>query len=285
MPQETQRRASWQLPPGVTRGMWDYAQADHIARDYDEYFAFNRLFDFDEQVLAKYITRPGWVFDLGCGTGRAAVLPLRRCGFSRAWRSICRPEMLAVVGAKASEESLPIDRLLANLVELDCLADGSADYCISLFSTLGMICGRENRDRALAHVRRLLKPGGVFILHVHNYWYNLYDPGGPWWLIKNLLRATFRRDVEAGDKFFDYRRIPNMFLHVFRRRELVRAPRAGFTIREDDLAARDPRPASGAEPWPPWKFLATHGERLDRGLLAECGPLRVLCAQTRLAAI
>lgn len=238
MLQDSQRRPSWQLPPGVTRGMWDYAQADHIAQDYDDYFALNRLFEFDEQVLAKYFTRPGLVFDLGCGTGRA-LMPLARRGF-RGLAIDLSAEMLAVVGAKAAEENLPIDRLLANLVELDCLADNSADYCISLFSTLGMIHGQRNRDRALAHVRRLLKPGGVFVLHVHNYWYNLYDPGGPWWLLKNLLRATVRRDIEAGDKFFDYRRIPNMFLHVFRRRELVRAlTQAGFKIRE--LIPLDPR--------------------------------------------
>jgi SAM-dependent methyltransferase len=211
--------------------MWDYANADHIARDYDQYFAFNRLFDFDEEILNRYFDRPGLVVDLGCGTGRALV-PLVRAGH-RGLAVDLSMEMLAVVGEKAAEEALPIDRVQANLVELGCLADGCVDYAICLFSTLGMIRGAENRRRAIEHVRRILKPGGVFILHVHNFWYNLFDPGGPWWVIKSVAAAPFRKDFDVGDKFFDYRGIPQMYLHVFRRRELLPLLNgAGFRIRE-----------------------------------------------------
>jgi SAM-dependent methyltransferase len=231
-------RPSWQLPPGVTRGMWEYAQAEHIARDYDSYFAHNRLFEFDEAVLARHFARPGVVVDLGAGTGRALV-PLARRGFHGVAVDLST-EMLDVIGEKAAEEKLRIDRVLANMVELDCLADGMADYCMCLFSTLGMIRGGENRQRALGHVRRILKPGGRFVLHVHNFWYNLRDPGGPWWVLKSVVRALFSRDFEAGDKFFDYRQIPNMYLHVFRRRELLGAlRRAGFRVVE--LIRLDPR--------------------------------------------
>jgi hypothetical protein len=56
---------------------------------------------------------------------------------------------------------------------------------------------------------------------VHNYWFNLRDPQGPRWVIQNLLTAPFQPDLEVGDKWFPYRGVPNMFLHVFRRRELV----------------------------------------------------------------
>lgn len=243
----SRRRPSWQLPAGVTRGMWEYAQTEHIARDYDEYFAFNSLFEFDQEVLNRHFARPGYVVDLGCGTGRA-LMPLICRGF-RGMAVDLSAEMLAVVGEKAELERLPIDRIVANLVDLDCLSEGIADYCISMFSTLGMIRGRQNRQRALEHVRRILKPGGLFVLHVHNLWYNLYDPGGPWWLLKNLFRAVVVRDVEAGDKFFDYRQIPNMFLHVFRRRELLGALReSGFRVRE--LIPLDPRRHQAlARPW------------------------------------
>jgi SAM-dependent methyltransferase len=211
--------------------MWDYAHADHIARDYDEYFAENRLFEFDEAILRRHFTREGLVVDLGCGTGRALV-PLVRAGH-RGLAVDLSVEMLSVVGEKAAEEGLPIERVRANLVELDCLADHIAEYAICLFSTLGMIRHSENRRRFVRHIRRMLKPGGVFVLHAHNFWYNLFDPGGPWWVLKSVLAAPFRRDMEIGDKYFDYRRIPNMYLHVFRRRELVGLlQHAGFRIRE-----------------------------------------------------
>jgi SAM-dependent methyltransferase len=224
-------RKSWQLPAGVTRSMWDYAQAEHIAEDYDEYFAYNRLFDFDEAILRSYFARPGLIVDLGCGTGRALV-PLVRDGH-RGLAVDLSLEMLTVVGDKATEEGLPIDRVLANLVELQCLADQIADYAICLFSTLGMIRRGDNRRRVLRHVRRILKPGGLFVLHIHNFWYNLFDPEGPWWVLKSIAQAPFRREFEMGDKQFDYRGIPQMYLHVFRRCEVLRLLRdTGFRVRE-----------------------------------------------------
>ncbi len=261
------RSTEWQLPPGVTRGLWEYAHAVHIAADYDDYFALNRLFDFDEQVLSKYFKCPpagstAVVADLGCGTGRALV-PLARRGL-RGLAIDLSEQMLSLVKQKADIENLPIDCLQANMVELDCLADESVDYAICLFSTLGMIRGKQCRAQALGHIRRILKPRGVFVLHVHNYWYNLYDPGGPWWLIKNLLRSIVDREVERGDKFFHYRGVANMFLHVFTRRELNGAlRRAGFRIKEIislDMARQRTLPY-------PWLF----GSLRANGWIVVCG--------------
>ncbi len=224
-------RPTWKLPPGVSRGTWDYLQSPSVADDYDDYFALNSLFEHDEQVLAQHLQPPGLVADLGCGTGRALV-PLVRAGH-RGLAIDLSAHMLRVVQEKAELDRLPIDCLQANLVELDVLADDSVDHAICLFSTLGMIRGRANRRHALRHFRRILKPGGKFVLHVHNYWFNLRDPGGPLWLVKNLLTAPFIKHLEVGDKWFPYRGVPNMFLHVFRRRELATdLASAGYTIVE-----------------------------------------------------
>lgn len=223
------QRPQWQLPPGVTRGMWDYAHTESIATDYDAYFTGTQLFELDEAILRRHFTTPGLVADLGCGTARALV-PLVKRGFRGLAVDLSEP-MLKVVREKVEKEQLDITCVRANLVELDCIADGAVDYCISLFSTLGMIRGRENRHKALLHTRRILKPGGKFVLHVHNYWYNLYDPGGPWWVLEGYWRGLIRRDIEPGDKFFFYRGVSNMFLHVFTWREIRRAlRRAGFRI-------------------------------------------------------
>lgn len=221
----------WRLPSGMTLGLWQYAHADHIAYDYDDYFTQNSLFDFDESVLARHFTRPGLLADLGCGTGRL-LMPFARRGFRGLAIDLSLP-MLDVVGQKARKESLPIERLCANLTQLDCLRDEAVDYAICMFSTLGMVRGRQNRLRVLRHTYRLLKPGGKFVLHVHNRWYNLFDPQGRMWVFKNSLGAVMRRNQEPGDKFFDYRGIPNMFLHVFTRRELkADLASAGFRILE-----------------------------------------------------
>lgn len=207
----------------MPQGVWEYAQSPEIAREYDAHFADNQLFDFDEQVLARHLLRPGLVVDLGSGTGRA-LMPLARRGFRALAVDLSRP-MLAVVGAKARLEGLGIWRVQANLVELECLRDEAADYVICLFSTLGMIHGSENRARVLGHAARILRPGGLLVLHVHNIWYNLCDAAGRAWLLRHLWQTCLSREVEWGDKFFDYRRIPRMFVHAFTRRELRRAVR------------------------------------------------------------
>ncbi|MGC4005659.1 MAG: class I SAM-dependent methyltransferase [Pirellulales bacterium] len=229
--------SSWQLPPGVTRGTWDYrARRPHRA-EYDEYFADCKLFEHDEAMLARYFAPPGLVADFGCGTGRA-LLPLVRKGH-RGLAIDLSQEMLDVVREKAAEETLDVRTVLANLVELDDVPDHSADYGMCLFSTLGMIRGSANRAIALRHMRRVIKPGGVFVVHVHNLWNTLRDFGGPWWLATNVWRTRRVKDWELGDKFFDYRRIPNMYLHVFRHGELCTALRdAGFTILESQPLRR-----------------------------------------------
>lgn len=205
----------------------DYAESASVATDYDDYHAENPLFDFEQQLLAEEFQPLGTVADLGCGTGRA-LLPLVRAGHAGIAVDLST-HMLQIVRQKAAEQSLDIRTLQANLVELSCdpqvgLADRSIDYAICLFSTLGMIRGRDNRQQALRQMHRILVPGGKLVLHVHNFWFNLRDAptawGGPWWVVKNLLRPITRSELEIGDKFFPYRGVPNFFLHVFRKGEL-----------------------------------------------------------------
>lgn len=231
----------------MTRGLWEYAQSESIAYDYDDFFAFNSLFEFDAEVIDRHLTRSGLVVDLGCGTGRAIVRLARR-GFTCLGVDLSM-YMLEVVGDKAAEESLPILRVQANMTQMGWLRDESADYCLSLFSTLGMVRGRKSRQQVLGEVRRILKPGGLLILHVHNWWFNLLDAAGRANIARSLVRRLWNRDEELGDRFFDYRGIPRMFLHLYRRSELIADLRtAGLVIDEMiPLALTRDRPL--ARPW------------------------------------
>lgn len=222
----------WRLPPGVSHGTWEYTQRASIADDYDDYFAFNSLFEFDQALLSKEFATPGLVADLGCGTARA-LTPLVKAGH-RGLAIDLSDAMLTIVEEKAADENLDITCLQANLVELnkDLVADGSVDYAMCMFSTLGMIRGSTNRQRVMENAFRMLRPGGLFVVHVHNLWFNLRDPGGPWWVLKNLLTAPLSKQLEVGDKYFPYRGVPDMFLHVFCRGELRRLfTNADFAIR------------------------------------------------------
>lgn len=203
----------------MTRGLWEYSQAEHIADDYDAFFAYNSLFDYDAEVIDRHCTRPGLVVDLGCGTGRAIVRLARR-GFRCLAVDLSEP-MLRVVEEKADVDQLDIWRVQADMTRMEWLRDGAADYCLSLFSTIGMVRGREHRQRMLREVHRILKPGGLFVLHVHNWWFNLLDAAGRAHIARSLLKRLWSRDEELGDRFFDYRGIPNMFLHLYTYGELT----------------------------------------------------------------
>ena len=230
------RQPEWLLPQGVTRGAWEYAQSPQIAEEYDGYFATSTLFEFDEQLLARHFAQPGLVVDLGAGTGRSLV-PLARRGF-RGLAVDLSPHMLRIVGEKAALENLPIWRICANLAELDCLRDECAQYVICLFSTIGMIRGREHRRRALKHAYRIVQPGGLLVLHVHNFWYELFSWVGRRYLLSHFWQCLTHRGWERGDKFFDYRGIPRMYLHTYGERELLCAVReVGFRV--DELVRLD----------------------------------------------
>lgn len=225
---------SWKLPVGVSRATWDYLQSEHIATEYDSYFADSDLMRLDMQVLREHLpsvdgSQPFVVADLGCGTGRVAreLLPL---GYDLVNVDLS-PAMLREVEAKTPAEYRSRCRSIsANLVELDkSLEPASLDWAVCLFSSLGMIRGRQHRRRFLSGVRQSLKPSGTFLVHVHNRYRSLWDPGGPRWLLSSWLSSRWSKQTEFGDRVYSYRRLPNMFLHIYSKRELVYDLRtAGF---------------------------------------------------------
>jgi SAM-dependent methyltransferase len=224
-----QSPADWQLPPGVTRATWDYAQSPLVARDYDAGLANSALGTADLAFARNQFVTPGRLIDLGCGTGRL-LLDFAARGFSVLGVDLSE-EMLHVAAAKAERAGVRVQLLKANLVELDALADSSFDYAACLFSTLGMIDGTTQRRRAIVHVHRLLRPGGKFILHVHNRWFHFWNKEGRWWLLRDLMRSLLGRE-NAGDRSMPaHQGIAGLKLHHFTRREAVALlTTAGFRV-------------------------------------------------------
>ena len=162
--------ADWQLPAGVSRALWDTLHDPALARAYDAALADTPLLAVDQQFVLEHCRPPGKMVDLGCGTGRLAIT-LAQHGYQPIGVDLS-PEMLKLLGGKAAALGLTIPRVCANLVELGMFADQSFDHAACLFSTVGLIVGAEARRRMVAQVHRLLRPGGVFVLHVHNRWFN-----------------------------------------------------------------------------------------------------------------
>jgi SAM-dependent methyltransferase len=221
----------WQLPPGVNRGLWDYLHDPDIANGYDQALKDAPLLAVDSRFAERHFARTGDVIDLGCGTGRLAVR-LASLGHRVVGVDLSE-EMLRVLGTKARAANVNVARAKANLVQLDGLADQSFDYAACLFSTLGMIAGAENRRRVLQHAFRLLRAGGVFVLHVHNRWHNLYDPAGRRWLLLDSV-GRLARSAECGDRPMPtHNGLAGLALHHYTQREIiVELRQAGFIVRD-----------------------------------------------------
>jgi SAM-dependent methyltransferase len=225
------RPPDWQLPPGVDRGLWDYLHDADIARNYDLGLAGSTLFAVDKRFAEQHFSAPGRLIDLGCGTGRLLV-PFAQRGYWVLGVDLSA-EMLTVAADKAGRAGVSVNLLRANLTSLETLGSESFDHAACLFSTLGMVAGAEMRQRVVAHVHRLLRPGGRFVLHVHNRWFNIHDPVGRRWLLLDLLRQTIGA-APGGDRLMPtHQGIAGLTLHLFTRREAVRLLRqAGLRIVE-----------------------------------------------------
>jgi SAM-dependent methyltransferase len=221
----------WRLPPGVDRSLWEYLHDREIADAYDAGLAGTPLVNLDLEFAERHFDRAGRLIDLGCGTGRL-LLPFARRGYAVVGVDLSG-EMLRVARQKAAAAGVALPLLRANLVDLGVIADQSFDYAACLFSTLGMVCGEAERRRVVAHVHRLLRPGGKFVLHVHNRWFNLWDPAGRRWVLKNLWRATSGLE-RAGDKTMPaHQGLAGLTLHLYTRKEAVGLlEQAGFRLLE-----------------------------------------------------
>jgi SAM-dependent methyltransferase len=248
--------ADWQLPPGVTRGLWDYLHDADLARSYDARLAGTPLLELDLRFATEHFSQPGRLLDLGCGTGRL-LLPFASRGFCVVGVDLST-EMLSVARSKADAAGLSVDLVQANLVQLDMLRDESFDYAACLFSTVGMVMGMGERRRVLAHAHRLLRPGGKLVLHVHNRWFAFWDPLGRRWLLNDLWRSLWNKP-DAGDRVMPiHQGIAGLALHQFTRREIQQhLIEAGFRVTEvKPISLR----ADGTLPHPWWfGWLRSYG--------------------------
>lgn len=246
-------QGEWQRPEGLTKGTWDYIRSHSIAAGYDQFLENDRLTFLDWEVVSEQFPpidrgiTTNRVVEFGCGTGRT-LIPLAERGYRVVGIDLSLP-MLQQFQSKA--ESMRIEpyvtTIAANLTELDGLADNGFDHGVCLFSTLGMIKGRQQRSKFLRHAARTIQPNGTFIVHAHRAMFQVRQVGGLRWMFRSVFDAMIKRQ-EFGDRYADYRGINNFFIHSFRWRELKDdLTNAGFERvdaipilhRENDLTLSD----------------------------------------------
>lgn len=226
-------RPRWQLPKGVSRESWDYIQSEKIALQYEDFLGQNPLFRLDvdlvqqqiEPLQKQFSARELYVADLGCGTARVArALDSEICRIL----NIDLSQAMLLRARELARERRNAFELQGNLAELQFLRPDCLHLAVCLFSSLGMLRPREQRIQFLTQVCDSLKQKGRLVVHVHNRYRSLLDPGGMTWLAYGLLRHL-RGKGELGDRVYPYRGLPRMFLHIYSRRELIAdLQQAGF---------------------------------------------------------
>jgi ubiquinone/menaquinone biosynthesis C-methylase UbiE len=156
--------------------VWDSLADNYDRREHDAVYMAAVA-----AVARRLDPRPGErIFDAGCGTG----LPL--CQYLRAGISVTAVDlsvsMLARLRAKFPGGSLQF--IKADLSQLP-FPDGYFDRVLSA-NVLNGIPTPDLRSRCIAELARVLKPGGRFVVSVHN------------WSRRRQLARTVKEGIPAG---------------------------------------------------------------------------------------
>lgn len=238
----------WKLPSGISQSLWRYLQSAELASAYDDRLAGTPLTTHDLTVARQFLGECRIIVDLGCGTGRLlthlASADRQLVGVDLSW------PMLQTAEKKLRNLVGTTTLLRMNLVEMDGFHAAIFDGAACLFSTLGMILQPSHRRQVVAHVQRILKPGGKFLLHAHNVWFHLRSPVGRRWLLQDRWRRL-RGNDDFGNYLPPVLRAEAPMLHHFSRRELLRLLcAAGFRVLFTQSLSLRP---DCTLPWP-WLF-------------------------------
>lgn len=208
---------------------YKYVVSESLASRYDGHFRDNELFEYDKRFLEEVLPRSGRLLDLGCGTGRHLEHFAAR-GWEVAGIDLSEP-MLQAAARKLAAVGLSSELYRADILDLSFLPPRSFDATICMFSTLGMISSPEMRQRAVCQAAGCLRPGGVFVAHVHNRLHFLRWTDGR----RDLFEAFVRRlggGLPVGDCVMrNYRGEIDLYLHNFTLGELMAlVRRAGLEI-------------------------------------------------------
>ncbi|HIH23768.1 TPA: class I SAM-dependent methyltransferase [Candidatus Woesearchaeota archaeon] len=184
----------------------------------------------DTPFLDKRL-KPGMkVLDAMCGRGRHAVRYAKRGCIVTA--NDLNPHMVAHARRGAKLAGAKISLMTSDATRLRGIKSGSFDAVIAMFSAVGTIPDAKTRQRAMAEFARVVKPGGIVIVHAHNRLDTLFDPG----FYPECLRLNFfpKKGQLRGDMITDYNELHDMFNHFYSPAEFRKSfEKAGLKVVEE----------------------------------------------------
>ena len=165
------------LTPVVKQNLANYASAWSAA----EYTREDGLRPIEQQLIAEFMPLPpAGILDVGCGAGRTTI------GLLQAGYSAIAIDLSAELLALARRRYPHLDFRQMDATDL---AFPANTFDAALFSYNGIDCiyPVAGRERCLAEVFRVLKPGATFIFSSHNLVGAIFSGG--YWYVRGYLNA------------------------------------------------------------------------------------------------
>lgn len=165
--------------------------------------AIEGLWSSEEVLIKKYFMSGTSILDIGCGSGRTTI-PLAKMGYIVFGVDIT-PQMIDSAKRIAADQNLDINYRVGDATDLKFDSDS---FSGAIFANNGwvQIPGKQNRQKALGEIYRVLKPGGVFLLTAHRRYYtiNNFLPWTVRWIKYYILKPIGIKidEIEFGDLFF-----------------------------------------------------------------------------------
>lgn len=177
------------------------------------------------KILGEYIKEGDKVLDLGCGNGRLLEL-FKGKNVDYVYVGVDNSEKLIEI---AKKKNPGIFFQVANALNLP-FPDNYFDKIFSI-AVLHHIPSDDFRNHFIEEARRVLKPGGLFILTVWNLWRRADS-------LKKIIKfATLkvlrRTKLDFKDVFMPWQKTIDRYVHCFTKNELKKlAENTGFKIKK-----------------------------------------------------
>lgn len=167
------------------------------------------LFADERYVVDHHFQEDGRLLDIGCGTGRTTH-ELEARGYDVVGMDISKP---MIEQAQAHLSDVPL--ILSDAADLP-FAENSFEYVLFSFNGIDYLHPEEQRLKALAEIRRVLRPQGRVAFNSHNSWYFNFFALEPldraswqemkqWWqrtVLDGTVRSRYKREQRKyGDTY------------------------------------------------------------------------------------
>lgn len=199
--------------------------ANHVGLWRSERLVFSQVLNLEEKLL-----------DLGCGAGRIA-LGMWQLGFRDIVGVDTCPPMIVEAEALAANRGAGIRFEVGDATNLG-FPDQTFGGAVFGFNGLMQIPGRSARRRALAEIRRVMRPGGRLVFTTHDR--DLVAEASEWAKEKERWLSSTQdpRLVDFGDRLME-RSEGVVFMHVPDRAEILEDLTAtGWVHQFDQLRSR-----------------------------------------------